>query len=114
MSGELPPGVEQDIEELGGIEILRRMRPDPSVITRLERLYDLLSCRNRVMILFYLNLAPLTPGVLSELTGLRPNLLTFHLKRMEGSGVVSVERDGRYRIYSLTDLGTTLMGTLGR
>ena len=114
MSGELPPGVEQDVEELGGIETLQRMRPDPSVITRLERLYDLLSCRNRVMILFFLNLAPLTPGVLSELTGIKPNLLTFHLKKMEASGVVVSERDGRYRIYSLTDLGTTLMGDMGR
>ncbi len=114
MSGELPPSVEQDIEELGGIEMLRRMRPDTSVIARLERLYDLLSCRNRVMILFYLNLAPMTPGVLSELTGLKPNLLTFHLKRMEASGVVGSERDGRYRIYSITDLGRTLLGGVNR
>lgn len=108
----LPPEVSQALEESGGIENLRRMRPDIQVLKRLEDVYGLLSCSSRVEILFFLNISPMTPGLLSELTGMAPNLITFHLRKLQGAGVIEVRKEGKYRVYSLTDLGHDISGPL--
>lgn len=41
----------------------------------------------------------LTPGALSELLGIAPTSLSFHLKELTHSGLISQERDGRNLIY---------------
>ncbi|MGA1848373.1 MAG: ArsR/SmtB family transcription factor [Thermoplasmatota archaeon] len=105
-------GFHMDLDEMGGIEALKRMRPSPSLLQRLERMYSVLSSSKRIEILFFLNLATLTPGNLSDLTGMAPNLLSFHLKKLEEAGIVRGEKDGRFIEYSLTQLGRSLSGPL--
>ena len=108
-----PPMVfDPDLEELGGIDGLRRMRPGAQVLKRLERMYSVLSSSNRIEILFFLNFTTLTPGELSEITGMAPNLLSFHLGKLVRAGVISGERDGKNIIYSITDLGRSITGPL--
>lgn len=41
----------------------------------------------------------LTPGAMSEGTGVAPNTLSFHLKELTHAGLVSQQRDGRFLIY---------------
>lgn len=41
----------------------------------------------------------LTPGRLVEQMGVAPNTLSFHLKELTHSGLVSQERQGRHLIY---------------
>jgi ArsR family transcriptional regulator len=41
----------------------------------------------------------LTPGAMSEGTGVPPNTLSFHLKELTHAGLVTQQRDGRYLIY---------------
>ena len=41
----------------------------------------------------------LTPGAMSEGTGVPPNTLSFHLKELAHAGLVSQQRDGRFLIY---------------
>ena len=41
----------------------------------------------------------LTPGAMSEGTGVPPNTLSFHLKELTHAGLVSPQRDGRFLIY---------------
>jgi DNA-binding transcriptional ArsR family regulator len=41
----------------------------------------------------------LTPGAMSEGTGVAPNTLSFHLKELTHAGLVTQQRDGRYLIY---------------
>ena len=41
----------------------------------------------------------LTPGAMSEGTGVPPNTLSFHLKELTHAGLVSQQRDGRFLIY---------------
>lgn len=43
--------------------------------------------------------ACLTPGVIAEGTGLAPATLSFHLKELVNSGLVTQERQGRHLIY---------------
>jgi DNA-binding transcriptional ArsR family regulator len=41
----------------------------------------------------------MTPGAMSEGTGVAPNTLSFHLKELAHAGLVTQQRDGRYLIY---------------
>ena len=41
----------------------------------------------------------LTPGAMSEGTGVPPTSLSFHLKELAHAGLVSQQRDGRFLIY---------------
>jgi DNA-binding transcriptional ArsR family regulator len=41
----------------------------------------------------------LTPGALSQMLGVAPNALSFHLKELSHARLVSQQRDGRFLIY---------------
>lgn len=110
---EVPDGAGENIEDMGGLEGLSRMRPDPSVLKRLEKVYSLLSARGRIEILYFLNFCDMTPGMLVYLTGMAPNLLSFHLKKLNDAKIIHSRKEGKYIIYSLTDLGKSLAGPLG-
>ena len=109
---EVPDGAGEGIDELGGLGGLRGLRPDVSVIYRLEKVYSLLAARGRIEILYYLNFTDMTPGMLSYLTDMAPNLLSFHLRKLEASGVVGSRKEGRFIIYSITEMGKSLSGPL--
>lgn len=101
-----------DLEDLGGIEGLKKLSPGPKLLRRLENVYTILSCSNRILIIYYLNFSPLTAGQLSEVTGMAPNLLSFHLGKLKEAGVVHGLRDGKYIIYSITEMGRSITGSL--
>lgn len=107
-----PAGIEIDLDEIGGVQGLRKLAPSPKVLDNLERLYSMLSCSRRIEVLYFLNLTELTAGELSEVTGTAPNLLSFHLKKLERAGVVKGERDGRFVRYSITRMGRAILGPL--
>ena len=104
--------VKEDLEDLGGLEGLKKMAPGKNVLKRLEDIYTILSCSNRILILYYLNFAPMKAGELSEITGMAPSLLSFHLKKLKKAGVVKGERDVKFMIYSATKMGRNLTGPL--
>ncbi len=111
---DLPPDLTGELEEYGGLDGLKRYRPDEGVLSRLEKVYSLLSARSRIEILYFLNFSKMTPGMLCHITGMAPNLLSFHLRKLQTAGVVKGERDGRFIIYGLTDMGRSLSGPLTR
>jgi len=112
MGAEVPEDIIDDLSEFGGLDTIKRMRPDPSVLARLEGVYSILSCRRRIEVVYFLNFSRMTPGLLSELTGMPPNLLSFHLRKLTETGVVESKREGRFRVYSLTMVGESLSGPL--
>jgi DNA-binding HxlR family transcriptional regulator len=109
---DIPDGAGEGIEEFGGLEGLMSLTPDKKVISRLESVYSLLSAKGRIEVLYFLNFTDMTPGMLSYLTGMAPNLLSFHLKKLESAGVVTMKRSGKHHIYSITEMGRTLSGPL--
>ncbi len=109
---EVPDGAGEGIDDLGGIEGLKGLRPDVAVISRLEKVYSLLSARGRIEILYYLNFTDMTPGMLSYLTDMAPNLLSFHLRKLGSAGVIVSRKEGRFIIYSITEMGKSLSGPL--
>ena len=55
----------------------------------------------------------LTPGVMAEQLGVAPSALSFHLKELSHSGLVSTEARGRNLIYRASfDHMTALLGYL--
>lgn len=55
----------------------------------------------------------LTPGVMHEGLGIPPATLSFHLKELAHSGLVTQERDGRHLIYRAAyERMNTLLGYL--
>lgn len=55
----------------------------------------------------------LTPGVMAEQLGVAPSALSFHLKELSHSGLVSAEARGRNLIYRASfDHMTALLGYL--
>lgn len=109
----IPDGVGEELEEFGGLEGVRKLSPDPSTLKRMERIYSLLSAGRRIEILYFLNFSDMTPSMLAYLTGMAPNLLSFHLSKLESSGIVTSRRMGRFVVYSVTDMGRKLSGPLG-
>ena len=109
---EIPEGAGEGLDESGGLEGLRRLRPDESVLGRLEKVYSLLSAKGRIEILYYLNFSDMTPGMLAYLTGMAPNLLSFHLRKLKEAGILDSRKEGKFIIYSVTDLGRSLAGPL--
>jgi predicted MarR family transcription regulator len=41
-----------------------------------------------------------------------PNLLSFHLRKLETAGVVTSEKEGRNKTYSITEVGRSITGPL--
>jgi ArsR family transcriptional regulator len=109
---EVPDGAGVGMDELGGLDGLKSMAPAPSVLSRLEKVYSLLSATGRIEILYYLNFTDMTPGMLTYVTGKAPNLLSFHLRKLERAGVICSRKEGRHIIYSITDMGKNLTGPL--
>ena len=105
-------GFEFDLDEVGGVEGLKGMAPSWKVLSRLGKLYSVLASGKRIEIMFFLNFTSLTPSILCKLTGMAPNLLSFHLRKLEKAGVISGERDGKFIVYSMTDLGRSVTGPL--
>ena len=101
-----------DMDEVGGIEGLKKLRPSKKVLKRLEKMYSVLSSNNRIEILFFLNFTPLKPGDLSEITGMAPNLLSVHLRKLDRAGLIRGEREGKQILYSITEIGRSISGPL--
>lgn len=104
--------MEFDLEEVGGVAGLKKLRPGKQVLKRLEKMYSTLSSGNRIEILFFLNFLPLTPGDLSTVTGMAPSLLSFHLRKLERAGLIKGVKEGKQIVYSITDIGRALSGPL--
>jgi DNA-binding transcriptional ArsR family regulator len=113
-ASDIPPELVDELEEYGGLEGVGRYRPDEGVIARLGKVYSLLSARSRIEILYFLNFSRMTPGMLNRITGMAPNLLSFHLRKLESAGIIKGERMGRFVVYGLTDMGRNLSGPLTR
>ena len=108
----LPYDVEVGLEKWGGVEGLSKLRLDEGMVSRLERLYSLLSARGRIEIIYFLNFTPMTPGLISRLTNMAPNLTSFHLGKLERLGVVEHRKEGKHLVYVITELGESLLGPL--
>ncbi|HOJ43507.1 MAG TPA: metalloregulator ArsR/SmtB family transcription factor [Syntrophorhabdaceae bacterium] len=87
---------------------------DDTTIEILSRLFKLLYDPNRLRIIFAIEKESKSVSEIMEATGLSQTLVSFHLRPLRESGILSSERKGAFIYYSLTEPGLIdLLKSLG-
>ena len=76
---------------------------DEKGIKVLSRLFKLISDPNRLKIIFTIGKGKKTVSEIVQETGLSQTLVSFHLRPLRESGILSTERKGAFIYYSVTE-----------
>ncbi len=76
---------------------------DTKEIEILSRLFKLLNDKNRLKIVWTIGKDKKSVSEIVEATGLSQTLVSFHLRPLRESGILSTERKGAFIYYSLTE-----------
>lgn len=79
----------------------RRAGDDPSRYDAYAIFFETLANQNRLHIINSLRAGPKNVSSIIDATGLEQTCVSHCLKRLENCGFVSVERQGKFRIYTL-------------
>jgi DNA-binding transcriptional ArsR family regulator len=79
------------------------MGPDNKIIDWLAKLFKLLSDPNRIRILFAIGKDKKSVSEIITATSLSQTLVSFHLRPLRESGIVSAERKGPFIFYHISD-----------
>lgn len=102
---ELPPSVEKGVQRAGGFEKILRSTQDEEMFEALSRTYDALSDKIRIKILVALSMSDLCPCLIKKIIRIADSKMSYHLRILEGAGLIKSARKGRWVIYSLTKKG---------
>jgi len=87
---------------------------DEKGIKVLSRLFKLISDPNRLKIIFTIGKGKKTVSEIVQETGLSQTLVSFHLRPLRESGILSTERKGAFIYYSVTESNLIdLLASLG-
>jgi len=76
---------------------------EDATIEILSRLFKLLNDPNRLRIIFTIEKKSKSVSEIMEMTGLSQTLVSFHLRPLRESGILSTERKGAFIYYSVTE-----------
>jgi DNA-binding transcriptional ArsR family regulator len=76
---------------------------DDKILEALARLFKLLSDVNRIRILFAIGKEEKSVSEIMEDTSLPQTLVSFHLRPLRESGILTAERRGPFIYYSITE-----------
>jgi DNA-binding transcriptional ArsR family regulator len=79
------------------------MKSDEKMIEPLSKTFGLLSDPNRLKILFAIGKGAKSVSEIMKETSLPQTLVSFHLRPLRESGILSTERKGPFIYYSLSD-----------
>ena len=79
------------------------MKLDDKVLGSLVRLFKLLSDTNRIKVLFAIGKNHKSVSEIMTETSLPQTLVSFHLRPLRESGIVTAQRQGPFVIYSVSD-----------
>lgn len=98
----LPEEVDEALCHIGGVDILRMSLPSKEDLVREAELHTALSDPFRLQILHALASAELCPCVLKEITGLADSKLSYHLSKLETTGLIHHRQSKNWKVFSLT------------
>lgn len=78
---------------------------DHTIIAILSRLFKLLNDPNRLRIIFAIGKGSKTVSEIMQETKLLQTLVSFHLRPLRESGILSTERKGAFIFYRVTEPG---------
>lgn len=79
-----------------------------------EKMFQDITVREAVSILFALSITPLCVCAIKSILKMADSKLSYHLDDLKLAGLVSTETQGRFIVYSITDMGRKLLWTCGR
>jgi len=105
----LPEEMEQIICSKGGLNGLKEGVPERAGLIFEARFFHSLSDPIRLQILHALMMADLCPCIIKEITELSDSKLSYHLNILEKAGLIVSSPRKKWRIYSLTESGRSLI-----
>lgn len=106
----LPSEVSDAILEVGGLDNLSSNMPSSKELDHEVKVHHALSEKKRLTILWALRCCDLCPCVLKEYLKISDSKLSYHLSILEDAGLVTSYPKKNWRIFSITDLGKTVLG----
>ncbi|MFA6804231.1 MAG: metalloregulator ArsR/SmtB family transcription factor, partial [Candidatus Methanomethylophilaceae archaeon] len=105
----LPEEMESIISSRGGLDALKECVPEKADLVLEARFFHSLSDPIRLQILHALMTMDLCPCILKEITELSDSKLSYHLNILERAGLIVSSPRKKWRIYSLTGKGRSLI-----
>ncbi len=106
---EIPPSIREELDRIGGLEVLARCIPAKKDLEAKSRIYHALSDPLRLSILFLLKAQPLCVCVINQFMHIANSKLSYHLTILKESDLITGEYQGNWIIYSLTDEGRSII-----
>ena len=107
---DIPPRVARGIKSAGGYKKVVSSIPTDDELARAARKHLALSDPTRIRILFALSKSELCPCVLKRITRISDSKLSYHLARLEDTGLVRFRRRENWRVYAITEEGEEILG----
>ena len=105
----LPEEMESMISSKGGLNALKSGVPEKADLVSESRFFHSLSDPIRLQILHALITVDLCPCILKEITELSDSKLSYHLNILEKAGLIVSSPRKKWRIYSLTERGRSMI-----
>ncbi len=103
----IPPSYDISIETLE--ELRRLVRED---VADVALIFKALSDPLRIAILRALNVRDLCVCVFIDLTDLKYSLMSYHLKQLKDAKLVDYDKEGKFLVYHLTELGRKVLAVI--
>ncbi|HWQ67498.1 MAG TPA: metalloregulator ArsR/SmtB family transcription factor [Methanospirillum sp.] len=102
----IPPDVAECLCQNGGVEGLLDLVMSPEMILKNTEIFKALSDPFRVKILSLLSIQPLCVCIIREFLDISDTRLSYHLKKLNNSGLISGNPQGNWIIYKITERGS--------
>jgi ArsR family transcriptional regulator len=110
----IPKVIAESVKQAGGLRGLGRSIPSATHINRTSATFRSLSDPIRLSILYALSVTPLCVCIIKSIVKISDSKLSYHLDNLKSAGLVSRERERKFLVYRITELGRTVLSTCDR
>jgi len=102
----IPVIVQEELDRLGGFEVLAEQIPAPGELEKKSRIHHALADPLRLTILYLVRDQPLCVYVINRFMRIADSKLSYHLTILKEAGLIEGEYHGNWIIYSITVTGS--------
>ena len=108
---QVPQIVTESLKKAGGIAKVRSTIPQTSRVSTMSAVFQSLSDPARLSVLYALSMTPLCVCILKSMVKIADSKLSYHLDNLRLAGLISRQREGKFIVYTITELGRALLTT---